>query len=291
MSGPRSLSLIVATTGRAEALERLLRTLAASGSQDFDVLVVDQSTDSTAGLIKGLAQRYGDRLQVQYIRDKGRGLSRARNLGLARAAGEVLGFPDDDCWYPPDVIGRVLDYFSAHPDVGILSGQYTEPGMTNPSFAQQPGDLNAGNLSTRTSSVGTFLNRRALGRTPLRFDERIGAGTDLPAGEETDLLMRLLLAGTSGTYDPTLLVYHMIQRDKALDSESFRALRQAYWYVIGKNYAPPFTTLRMAKGMASCLLKPQRFGKHVCLRAMLDGLRAGREVRRETGAMGDRGQA
>lgn len=273
------LSLIVATTGRLDTLERLFLSLSSSAARDFEVILVDQSAAGLSARVRELAERFSRLPRILYLRDEGRGLSRARNLGLQHANGTCLGFPDDDCWYPVDTIGRVLSFFAEHPAVGILSGQYTEPDISNPSFATVAGDLSVHNLNTRTSSVGTFLNRRGLHGQPIVFDERIGAGTELPAGEETDLLLRLLLGGSRGVYDPSLTVYHLIQRDKVISSKAFVQLRMAYWFVIGKNYRPLFTEAKVARGALSCLLKRQRYGKAVALRALLAGLRLGLAAR------------
>jgi GT2 family glycosyltransferase len=274
-----TLSLIVATTGRLDTLERLFQTLSRSDESDFEVVLVDQSATTDSAGVQALAARFEPMLALTSLRDEGRGLSRARNLGLAHARGVLLGFPDDDCWYPPETVGRVIRFFAAHPDKGILSGQYTEPGITNPRFSQATGVLSAANLASRTSSVGTFLNRADLHGQAIHFDERIGAGTSLPAGEETDLLLRLLLAGVRGVYDPTLQVYHLIHRDKAVSSEAFLRLRMAYWFVIGKNHRPLVARSMVLKGALSCLVKRQRHGKALALRAMLDGYRAGRAAR------------
>jgi GT2 family glycosyltransferase len=277
-----ALSLVVATMGRPDTLERLFQTLSQSDERDFEVVLVDQSPSTASPGVQALATRYAPLLALTSLRDEGRGLSRARNLGLAHARGALLGFPDDDCWYPAETVGRVIRFFAAHPDTGILAGQYTEPGIRNPRFSQTAGVLSAANLANRTSSVGTFLNRAGLHGQAIHFDERIGAGTALPAGEETDLLLRLLLAGVHGVYDPTLQVYHLIHRDKAVSSEAFLRLRMAYWYVVGKNHRPLAASAMVLKGALSCLVKPQRHGKALALRAMRDGYRAGRAARNAT---------
>ena len=46
---PPKLSLIVATIGRAEQLRRLLTSLVGQCSQDFELLVVDQSLNDLVG--------------------------------------------------------------------------------------------------------------------------------------------------------------------------------------------------------------------------------------------------
>ena len=50
----------------------------------------------------------GGMLRLELV-ESARGLSRARNAGLRMIAGDIVSFPDDDCWYPPDLLQRVAD--------------------------------------------------------------------------------------------------------------------------------------------------------------------------------------
>lgn len=275
---PPTLSLIVATIGRAEQLRRLFISLVDECSQDFEVLVVDQSHD--VDIVGPLIQEFSSRLRLIHLRDSGRGLSRARNIGLRKSRGIYCGFPDDDCWYEGAVIDSVIDFFDRNPDVGVYSGIYSEPGLKNPSFPSQSCELSPRNLFGRVCSVGLFLNREALGGHPLLFDERIGAGTDMFVGEEIDLIMRLLLAGIRGCYDPSLIVYHAIHREKVLSKESYVAVRKAFWYVIGKNYRPFLSEVKLAKGVAGCFLRRSSHGVGTDLSAVLAGFREGLRARR-----------
>ena len=45
----------------------------------------------------------------------------ARNAGLAAASGEIIAFPDDDCWYPVDLLNRIDDWFNANSQYAVLA--------------------------------------------------------------------------------------------------------------------------------------------------------------------------
>lgn len=276
---PPRLSLIVATIGREPQLRRLFTSLATEQMQVFEVLLVDQSPAPLTSDIASLATEFSSSLRLRYLRDTGRGLSRARNLALPLARGNYLGFPDDDCWYPGSTVDQVMAFFDKHPDTGILCGIYAEPGRINSSFPADGCRLTPWRCFNRTNSVGLFLNRAAIATAQIVFDERIGAGTELPASEETDLVLRLLLAGAEGHYDPSLHVHHAINRNKAQSCQSFVAMRKAFWYVIGKNHRPFFSEAKLTIGAISCLLKPAPHGPITALRAMLAGYQEGRRVR------------
>jgi GT2 family glycosyltransferase len=80
--------------------------------------------------------------------------------------------------------------------------------------------------------VGLFVKARAL--VDMFFDEKIGSGTDLPAGEEIDLVIRLLARGRRGVYDPTQVVYHKVNRKNTTDFSIKVTWEMANAYVIAR---------------------------------------------------------
>src|SRR4051812_25985131 len=97
-------TLILATVGRDREVYRLFDTLCAQTHQDFDVVIVDQNQDDR---IEKLVRQYEGRLQLRHVHAEKRGHARANNVGLEYAKGELIGFADDDCWYPADLLERV----------------------------------------------------------------------------------------------------------------------------------------------------------------------------------------
>src|SRR5208282_5801645 len=102
--------LIVATLGRTRELERLLASLARQRMRSFEVIIVDQNDDDRLRLLIG---GFGAALRLVHLRN-GRGLSRSRNSGLARAQGSIIGFPDDDAAYDAGTLERVVAFFERH---------------------------------------------------------------------------------------------------------------------------------------------------------------------------------
>jgi glycogen synthase len=88
---PTPVSIVVSTYNRAASLERLLRSLPHLDYRPFEVVVVNgPSTDETETLLAGHAGR------VKVASCPNPNLSMSRNIGIARAAGDVVVFIDDD---------------------------------------------------------------------------------------------------------------------------------------------------------------------------------------------------
>lgn len=199
------VSLIIATRDRPMELSRLFQSLCDQTSRNFEIILVDQG-------IHPFLPTFTNPVSYTHIVDNGIGLSRARNIGLKFAKGEILAFPDDDCWYPPDLIERVLSFFETHQDICILSGCYGEPEYPNPNFPLKSGKLTTTNFLNRVSSVTLFINQKGLKQNDLvLFDENLGVGTSLPGAEELDLTLRLLKKNYKGWYDPSLKIFHKVK--------------------------------------------------------------------------------
>ena len=201
------VSLIVATVGRTEELATLLNSLQLQSYRDFEVIVVDQNADDR---LEPLLVQFRDRFRITHLRSA-RGLSRARNAGLACATGDVVAFPDDDCWYPTWLLESVVASFLARAELAGVSGrcQDREGRQTVTRWAARPGSVNKMSVWRKTTSVTVFL-RRSCVNEGLRFDETLGAGAETPwgAGEDIDFVLQALEHGARIEYDPTLVVFH-----------------------------------------------------------------------------------
>jgi cellulose synthase/poly-beta-1,6-N-acetylglucosamine synthase-like glycosyltransferase len=80
-----------------------------------EILVVDNgSSDGTAALIQARP--------VRYLRESKRGVSNARNRGIAESRGEILAFVDADCLVEPHWLTELVRPFE-DPDVGAVGGE------------------------------------------------------------------------------------------------------------------------------------------------------------------------
>ncbi|KQS64737.1 hypothetical protein ASG39_12520 [Rhizobium sp. Leaf371] len=209
MEGPlqHRFSLVVATLGRVEEIERLLVSLVAQQRRDLEVLFVDQNGDER---LAPLLARFSSDIDIVHIRSTETGVCRARNRGATAARGAWLMFPDDDCWYPIDFF-RSLDTLIASVPADIYSGRPTdEDGRTIMGrFAGDSVTL------TRDTVWDTLMEWIVVVRRPVferagGFDMALGpgSGTIWGAHEIQDMVLKCLETGATGRYFPTLNAHH-----------------------------------------------------------------------------------
>jgi len=113
-----SVSIVVCTLDRAPHLRRLLASLRHLDYPRFEVIVVaGPSTDETDAVLTEFAG------QVKVARCREANLSRARNLGVAATAGDLVAFIDDDA-LPASVrwLAALAAPFALDPALGACGG-------------------------------------------------------------------------------------------------------------------------------------------------------------------------
>lgn len=208
----RKISLVVATRDRPTDLERLIASLTRVGYENLEVIVVDQSAQINSSENERIISSSAISSKVIHLKTDTRGLSCARNLGIKYVTGEIIGFPDDDCWYQFGCLSMVAGVFDENPKFDFLSGLYTEPGRINLNFPKTRLEINNLRSAMVPSSITLFLRASVVVKSLLKFDERLGAGSRLGMliGEETHLIRRMVIHGLRGLYDPNIVFFHKI---------------------------------------------------------------------------------
>lgn len=239
-------SLVLGTFGRTDELAGYLASLDAQTYRNFELLIVDQNPDER---LTPILAPYEGRFELLHLRSE-KGLSRANNLGLERASRKIVGFPDDDCRYPPNLLERVAEFFATHQQEadGLCGRSVDENGRgSNGHYDPEPGPISKFNVWRRSVQYSVFMYAESA--RSIRFDEDLGPGSGTPcwAADETDYLLQLLGRGAALYYDPTLAVVH----PNPVPRYDERAMRRAYHYgysmghVLRKHRYPAFFVARM----------------------------------------------
>ncbi|NUN92508.1 MAG: glycosyltransferase family 2 protein [Verrucomicrobiae bacterium] len=117
-------SIVIPTRDEAEDILVTLRSIRDNGDGDFEVLVVDASSDDTPRIVQG----FGDprfRLLPQDNRD---GRCGARNQGIRAARGEVVVILNADARLPEDFLARARKHYDAGADYLIVDSRVENSG-------------------------------------------------------------------------------------------------------------------------------------------------------------------
>jgi GT2 family glycosyltransferase len=243
----RSVSAVITTCRNPVSLQRCLTSVLHSDHDDFEVIVVENrpGADDTRTMIE---ERFGMQPRVRYVEERERGLSCARNAGLAAAGKELVAFLDDDVVVDRAWMRRAAAAFERSDQVACVTGlilplelesesqlllerfmtlgkgftprifQLPDSWDDYPALPYTPGVIGSGaNTMVRTEIAWRFGG----------FDPTLGTGTPACGGEDLDLYIRLLGAGHAIAYEPGAIVWH------PHPSEPGQLRRQVYRYGIG----------------------------------------------------------
>ena len=233
-------SVIICSRGRPALLTDAVTAVLRMTLLPAEVVVVDQSDEQNTALAALVPE---SPVRVRYLWAPDRGLSRARNVGLAAASGDVLAFLDDDMLVAPDWLDaccRALAGVGArHVVTGrIPPGDPEVPGAWAPSTnTDAEPRAYSGRLRMDVFAPGNMAMPRSAYDDAGPFDERLGAGTVLPSAEDNDYGYRLLRLGYTIDYRPEVVAVHRAWRDEG----AYSGLRYDYGRGQGGFYAKHIT--------------------------------------------------
>lgn len=219
-------TVIISTRNRASILPRLFDALALqilpSTSRWEFILVNNGSTDNTSAVINAEILRH--RLPLVSLFEALPGKSRALNLAIKQARGELLIFTDDDVEPEPAWLQAYIDASLSQPDIDGFAGKVLPKWLGElPSWLHTEGPfaLPRGITNTRDfgceqkmlpdeiipGGVNTALRKSAVAKSGW-FRVELGPGTDIPFAEDTDYMRRYRQAGGSFLYVPSALLHH-----------------------------------------------------------------------------------
>lgn len=193
------VAVVIPTYNRRAVLPRALDSVLAQTSQPQQICVVDDgSTDGTAELIAT------DYPQVDYLYQPNRGVSAARNAGVANTGATWLAFLDsDDEWLPGKLERQYQtllaadDYRLVHSDeIWIRRGRRVNPMNKH---RKSGGDIYEQCLQMCAISPSAVMLQRSLLEETGGFDE------SLPACEDYDLWLRICSVYSVAYVDEALL--------------------------------------------------------------------------------------
>jgi GT2 family glycosyltransferase len=224
-----SVSVIVCTRDRPDALKECLRSLQLLNPPPLEILVVDNAprSDATYQIVSQMPN-------IRYVKEPQAGLSAARNRGIRESNGSILAFTDDDVVVHPHWTARLQqafceDHIMAVTGLVLPTQLETESQFT---FEKGFGGFGQGYRTKVFDSlffeamkgrgvpvwkIGAGANmafRRSVFEQVGEFDHRLGAGRS-GCSEDSELWYRILAEGGYCQYEPKAAVFHTHRGDLA----------------------------------------------------------------------------
>lgn len=255
-----NVSIIIPTRNRAVVLKKCLQRLVGQVNKNDEVLVIDNgSQDNTKKIVLG----FQDKLPVKYLFEPRRGSSFARNLGIKKARGEILGFLDDDMLVDKNWV-KVVKKVSREKNLvftGKIKHVFDKKNVFSEAFflRHKIDWILAKKLSYERVKVwqvvpfldsGNFcLRKSVISNLEYPFNTKL-----FPfIGEQLDLAERLQLAGFKIIYQPDLVTFHQ---------KGIRNLRELiaddiYWGqaqgILQEKYGAPSKVVKLFKNQKESL--------------------------------------
>ena len=234
------IGVIICTHNRPQHLQTCLESFAHQIVPPAQIIVVDNApTDERS-------KQVCDAFDVTYVREDRKGLSIARNTGLAHITTDYVAFTDDDVILHPTWLSRMIDVFE-RTGSDALTGLTlpVELGARSQQIFEQQWSFNRG-LAPKTYSSNDFERHRkfcfpaweigAGANMAFRrqvfvdhglFEEDLGAGA-AGCSEDSELWYRLLGSGGTCVYDPSVIVFHTHREDEQALKTQLRAYMRGH---------------------------------------------------------------
>lgn len=210
-----SVSVIIATYNRVEALRSTLADLSVQTRRPSEVLVIDQSRDEL-GNPADHRQELESFEGVRYFYQAQPNAQLARNRGILAAQGDIILLIDDDVRMPPDFVANHLRNYEIDAGLQGVSGQALDPGQQptselpraffwpNNGWMFLPLNFNARRPAINWPSCNASV-RRLTAISIGGFDEQYTRTWF----DDADFSWRLHLAGAKIVFDPAASLVHL----------------------------------------------------------------------------------
>ena len=198
-----AVSVIIPAYNESRVIVKTVQALIESEYPGFlEIIVIDDgSTDDTASVVDA---HFHSRQNFKLIRQENRGKAAALNAGIIAAEGQVIVAIDADTLLRADAVAMLARHFS-EADIGAVSGNMMVGNPINMlTRAQRLEYLFANNLDRRALELlnGITVVPGAIGA--FRKDDlvRLNGFSSETLAEDSDLTIRLLIAGKRVVYEP-----------------------------------------------------------------------------------------
>lgn len=231
------LTIIICSYNRAKYIEAALNSLyhQSISLDQFEVIIVDNnSTDETPATYNSWKASHteGD---FNYSTELQQGASFARNKGAFLASGEWLCFMDDDAIATDSYVENILKQIEINPQIVGFGGRIIpkyiprEPAWMSYYVASLVGNFDYAPIATPFKNGKYPIESNMIVKKKI-FEKIGGFNTNIPGvvgdfrigGEGKDLFYKIISLGETIYYDPSMIVYHVVEVSKLTPKYMYR---------------------------------------------------------------------
>ncbi len=194
------VSVIIPTYNRGWILKEAIDSVLAQDFADFELIVVDDgSNDNTQGILDSYKE------DIVILRQDNKGVSSARNKGIASASGRFIAFLDSDDLWLPKKLSMQVGFFNTNHDALICQTEekwFRNGIRVNPKKRHKKlsGNIFEPSLCLCLVSPSAVMIKRSLFEKTGMFDET------LPACEDYDMWLRISCKHPVYLIDTSLII-------------------------------------------------------------------------------------
>ncbi len=243
------LSIAICTYNRPELLKLCLEAVYPQLSEDSEILVIDNGSQS----VEQICRTFED---VRYVREESTGLSHARNRAIHEAEGDFILYLDDDALADSKLVQIALescDKYEVFGGVYIPWYHFGQPRWYKSEYASNRMPYNSSTSLSKGEylSGGIFAVKKELLIKFQGFNPDLGMiGNKVGYGEESDLQDRMRSKGIELYYIPNLVIKHVVATYKLKVSwflhASFQRGKDEAKYMAGNKWTSAIKALVIA---------------------------------------------
>lgn len=224
------LSVVMCVVSKEDCLSRALNALFKNSFKQWEFILVDQSrNDEVKSFVFDFIKKRKFLNNFIYIKDKGTGVARARNIAWKKAMSDIICFTDDDAYVDKSWLREIYLTFRRYNSVAIVGGKIVAKYNENNNKWEIPNQwkyilpyFDAGDKSGdyKNGALPPCVNysiRKKIIKSLGGFNEKLGPNSNNKvqvSGEESDLSFRVMKIGYRVFYNPKVKVTHPVPLER-----------------------------------------------------------------------------
>lgn len=254
------VTVYIPTRNRSKLLARAVQSVLDQTYPDLEVIVVDDaSEDDTEEVVQQLIDANETTRHIRYFRlDRPSGACVARNVAIEAATGRFITGLDDDDYFAPDRIARLVQAFDPAASSFVFGGFFSEIEVAGM-------NIKVPVHSRRKAVLRELLKKNVVGNQVLTLTERMravgGFDSALLAWQDHDLWIRLARSFGEGHAAGGLSYVHTADESVIRISSDLARVSKAYEIFKSKHpeYSDPWLDSCLRLGMARYGINTLRF--------------------------------